>query len=66
MDNASFHRKKYLLNVAQKNKFKLVFLPPYSPELNPIEKFWFVLKHRIKMYIRSCSSLNDAISLAFS
>jgi len=40
-----------------KNKIRLIFLPYYSPELNPIEKFWFVLKHRIKINIRSCSSL---------
>ncbi len=66
MDNASFHRKEYLLSIAQKNNFKLIFLPPYSPELNPIENFWFVLKHRIKMHIPLCSSLNDAVSLAFS
>ncbi len=65
MDNASFHRKKQLYEICRKYSCNLIFLPPYSPELNPIEKFWSVLKQSIKMNIRSCSSLNDAISLAF-
>ena len=40
MDNASFHRKTRLLPAAQKAGIILIFLPPYSPELNPIEHFW--------------------------
>ncbi len=42
LDNARFHHavinKKYLKSV--KAKIALMFLPPYSPELNPIESFW--------------------------
>lgn len=40
MDNASFHRKSKLLPLAQQAGIRLVFLPPYSPDLNPIEHFW--------------------------
>ncbi|MBQ8692812.1 MAG: transposase, partial [Synergistaceae bacterium] len=40
MDNASFHRKKRLHEIAEEYNVKIVFLPPYSPELNPIEHFW--------------------------
>ena len=40
MDNASFHSKKRLISAAQNAGCQLIFLPPYSPELNPIEKFW--------------------------
>ena len=39
MDNASFHRKKKLYELAEKHKVKVIFLPPYSPELNLIEHF---------------------------
>uniref|UniRef100_UPI003EC12A68 transposase n=1 Tax=Spiroplasma ixodetis TaxID=2141 RepID=UPI003EC12A68 len=28
--------------------WKLLFLPPYSPNLNPIEHFWFAIKHNIR------------------
>lgn len=39
MDNASFHRKKQLKLLAKAHECRLIFLPPYSPELNPIEHF---------------------------
>ncbi len=61
MDNASFHRKNYLYEICKKYGVNLIFLPPYSPELNPIEKYWFVFKYRIKAFLRINISLNDAI-----
>ncbi len=39
MDNAAFHRKSRLLSLSENSGNKLVFLPPYSPELNSIENF---------------------------
>jgi len=39
MDNAAFHRKSRLISIAQGEGFRLIFLPPYSPELNPIEGY---------------------------
>ncbi|MBR2209321.1 MAG: transposase [Synergistaceae bacterium] len=39
MDNASFHRKNRLNDIAKKYGIKIIFLPPYSPELNPMEHF---------------------------
>ncbi|MDE5772766.1 MAG: transposase [Ruminococcus sp.] len=65
MDNASFHRKKYLYEICKKYRVNLIFLPPYSPELNPIEKYWFVLKHTIKSFLRINISLDDAIHYVF-
>ena len=44
MDNASFHRKKQLYEIAGNNNITLIFLPPYSSELNPIEKVWANMK----------------------
>ena len=38
MDNASFHRKKQLSCATQKVGCSLIFLPPYSPQFNPIVK----------------------------
>ena len=43
LDNASFHRKKRLYEIAEQYKVKIIFLPPYSPELNPIEHFCLAL-----------------------
>jgi transposase len=40
MNNASFHPEKKLRNLARRHGIKLFFLPPYSPDRNPIEKTW--------------------------
>ena len=65
MDNASFHRKEELIKIANKDNRKMIFLPPYSPELNPIENFWAVLKHWLKVHIHEFDSLDDAIYATF-
>ena len=46
LDNGAFHHARRLLlpdNIA------LIFLPPYSPELNPAEKMWRHFKDRVSM-----------------
>ena len=65
MDNASFHSKKRLISVAQNAECILLFLPPYSPELNPIEKFWAWLKRFLRKILPSFSSFDDALFTAF-
>ena len=65
MDNASFHSKKRLICAAQKAECSLLFLPPYSPELNPIEKFWARLKRLLRNILPSCSSFDVALCSAF-
>jgi transposase len=44
MDNASFHRKKKLRNLARRHGMRLLFLPAYSPDFNPIEHTWANMK----------------------
>jgi hypothetical protein len=39
MDNASFHRKKRLEEIATERQVKLLFLPPYSPDFKVLGKF---------------------------
>ena len=41
----------------------LIFLPPYSPELNPIEHFWAVLKKRLQKVISEANSFDEAVAL---
>lgn len=61
MDNASFHCKTRLFSAAQKAGIILIFLPPYSPELNPIEHFWAWLKRKLRKVLPFCSSFDDAL-----
>jgi transposase len=44
MDNATFHKRDDTLLEIQQNGYTLEFLPPYSPDLNPIEKKWAQVK----------------------
>ena len=41
------------------------FLPPYSPDLNPIEKFWANFKRGVREILNTCSSLAEAIDKSF-
>lgn len=59
LDNASFHSKSYFEKV--KNVVFINF-PPYSPELNPIERFWRDMKDWLaEKEIRSLEELSDLI-----
>lgn len=48
MDNASFHRTKRIEQMCRDAEVEVMFLPPYSPDLNPIEEFFAELKQFIK------------------
>ena len=61
MDNASFHRRAQLMRAAQERGFRLIFLPPYSPELNPIENFWAWLKRYLRSALSDALSFDDAL-----
>ncbi|KLT21783.1 transposase [Wolbachia endosymbiont of Armadillidium vulgare str. wVulC] len=43
LDNASFHKSERTKKLIESVECKVLFLPPYSPDLNPIEKFWFAI-----------------------
>ena len=46
-DNARYYRNKAVRKSLEKSKIELHFLPPYSPNLNPIERLWKWMKERI-------------------
>jgi len=66
MDNAAFHRKNKLFCLAEKAGHRLIFLPPYSPELNPIENFWNWLKRYVRKNIHEQLSFMDILCSAFN
>jgi transposase len=48
LDNARYYRSEMVTTFVKKNKrLKLVFLPPYSPNLNVIERLWKLFKKKV-------------------
>jgi transposase len=66
MDNASFHKSQRTKDLIESVGCRLLFLPPYSPDLNPIEKFWANMKRWIKGKISEFSELYNAICAFFA
>ena len=60
MDNARFHRKKKLRKLAR-GKVRLLFLPPYSPDYNPIEKSWANMKRHLRDNLNNFQLVGSAI-----
>ena len=44
-DNAAWHKTKMIRDYCEQNSLLIEFLPPYSPQLCPIEQWWKKLKH---------------------
>ena len=66
MDNARFHRKSVLHELARNSGCFVLFLPPYSPDLNPIEHFWAWLKNRLRKILPDFESFDGAIRDCFA
>lgn len=65
LDNAPFHRKNAIYDIADEFGFKVIFLPPYSPDLNPIEKLWAAVKRRLRLHMHLFDSFWEALRHAF-
>ncbi len=62
MDNLSSHKAEAVRQAIKHVGARLVFLPPYSPDLNPIEQYFSTLKHWLrKAKERTIDGLNDRI-----
>ena len=61
MDNASFHKSRKTRGLIESVGCKVIFLPPYSPDLNPIEKFWANMKRWVRTKISGFEQLYDAL-----
>jgi transposase len=65
LDNAAFHQSQHAQASIEAKGAYILFLPPYSPDLNPIEHYWFTIKNYIRQHLDLASSLEDAASIAF-
>jgi transposase len=67
MDNLSFHKAPRLRRLIESVGARLEFLPPYSPDLNPIELCWSKIKTaRRAAKARTFEALLDALDAAFA
>ncbi|KAG1249600.1 hypothetical protein G6F68_013235 [Rhizopus microsporus] len=48
MDNCRIHHSAFVVDAINKRGYKPLFMPPYSPFLNPIEECWAKIKSNIK------------------
>lgn len=50
MDNAPVHVPDLINPIIEKRGYIPVYLPPYSPELNPIESFWSIAESKVRRH----------------
>lgn len=61
VDNATFHKGGRIEQLIRATGANLVYLPPYSPDLNKIENCWSWLKSRIRKQLNQFNCLRDAM-----
>lgn len=62
-DNAPYYRNKEVTEYLKTSKVQLHFLPPYSPNLNPIERLWKWMKESVvyNTYYEEFEAFKDAV-----
>ena len=66
MDNMKLHHAKAVKDLLDSSGVRYTYLPPYSPDLNPIEKLWSKVKALLRKFkARSPDALPNAIQHAF-
>ena len=61
VDNATFHKGGRIAELIAAAGCHRVYLPPYSPDLNRIEKCWAWLKSRIRKQLATSANLREAM-----
>jgi len=65
MDNASFHKKSVLTQVANSYGLRIIWLPPYSPDKNPIEKYWANMKNWLRLHAKNYAGIQESLTAYF-
>jgi transposase len=64
-DNASFHKASRMQEIVEAKGARLLPLPTYSPDLNPIENYWAATKARLGKHKTPEMTLSKAIDFVF-
>lgn len=66
LDNFRSHWAKKTRRKAKKLNMVLIYLPPYSPDLNPIEQIWRAIKRVLSpLLIKTLEELKEVVSNSF-
>lgn len=66
-DNYSIHKGKEIEQAIARHGARLIYLPPYSPDFNPIENCWSKVKNILRSIgARTYKDLDSAIAFAYS
>ena len=64
LDNASFHKSQKVRELIESVNCELEYLPPYSPDLNEIEHYWFPIKNRVRKSEGTIENFRDRVDYA--
>ncbi len=62
LDNAGYHKSQEVKDFAKKHSIQIHYLPPYSPNLNPIERLWKIMHEQVSYnkYYEKFSEFTEA------
>ncbi|WP_156147447.1 IS630 family transposase [Rickettsia endosymbiont of Ixodes pacificus] len=61
MDNINFHKNNIIRELIESVGCRILFLPTYSPDLNPIEHYWFKIKNEIRKVTGQFKDISMAV-----
>ena len=60
IDNARFHKSARTEQLIKEAGCRIIYLPPYTPEFNPIEQWWSPIKARIRRAAETFTDFYEA------
>ena len=64
LDNATFHKGETMRQLVESPGCELLYLPPYSPDFNPIENYWFPIKNQVKKTVTDIENFRQKVDEA--
>jgi transposase len=66
LDNAKIHKTLLVRELIEKAGCRLLYLPPYSPDFNPIEKLWSALKRNLRSLNTNKSEFKENLNVCLN